>query len=211
MDVGNLVGAGENTLLTTIIQYDPMYANVDMNERDLVALMELNVDRRLDEEYRMERVRQIPLELGLPSDDGYPIAGTVHYTAQGVDPETGTLLIQGSFPNPAPHKLLPGLFVRVRTPFEELEDQLLVPEVALGSGQGGKYLLVVDEENVVQHHPVTLGSRLGTMRVIASGLEPDDWVIVNGLLRARPGAKVTPERTDLSVQPAADTEAGTGG
>jgi RND family efflux transporter MFP subunit len=201
VDPGNLVGYQDDTLLTTIVQYDPIYANFDLSEREVLRISESSADRR-SSAGRVERIRQIPLELGLSNEEGYSFKGTVHYTDLAIDPGTGTYLIRGIFPNPHPIQLLPGLFVRIRTPIRERENALLVTERALGSDQGGRYLYVVDADNVVQHRPVELGAVVDGMRVIESGLKADEWVIVEGVLRARPGAKVNPERKGESTRAA---------
>jgi RND family efflux transporter MFP subunit len=199
VDPGNLVGSGENTLLTTIVQYDPIYAYFDVSERELLRLADQVADRPGNEgtggdEDRLGRLRQIPLEIGRSNDEGFPFPGKVHYADSTVDPETGTLLMRGIFQNPEPVRLFPGVFVRGRMPYREREGALLVSERALGSDQGGRYVLVVDADNVVEHKSVEVGASVEGLRVIESGLEPDDWVVVNGVLRARPGAKVAPER-----------------
>jgi len=207
VDPGNLVGAGENTLLTTLVQYDPIYADFDASERQILAIGEETSDAA-DEKDRLARIRTIPLELGRTNDDGYPIHGNLYYTDLAVDPETGTFLMRGVFPNPQPLKLIPGLFVKVRMPYHAREDALLVPERAFGMDQGGDYLLVVGEGDVVAQHRVELGARIDGMRVVLSGVEADDRVIVEGLLRARPGAKVTPTPlgTASPAAASADTE-----
>jgi multidrug efflux pump subunit AcrA (membrane-fusion protein) len=166
VDPGNLVGYQDDTLLTTLIQYDPIYANFDLSEREVLRISESSTDRRSNAD-RVERIRQVPLELGLSNEEGYSFKGTVHYTDLAIDPGTGTYLIRGIFPNPHPIQLLPGLFVRIRTPIRERENALLV-----------------------------------TVRVIESGLKADEWVIVEGVLRARPGAKVSPQRKGESTQSA---------
>ena len=200
VDVGNLVGAGESTLLTTMVQYDPMYAYFDLSERELLALLDQTTERRTGED-RVRRLAEIPIEIGRANDTGYPHEGHMSYADQGVDPGTGTFLIRSVFPNPEPFHLVPGLFVRGRTPARERQDALLVSERALGADQSGRYLLVVDDEGVVHHRPVVVGSSVDGMRVIESGLEPHDWVIVDGLLRARPGAKVDPQRDGAKPAP----------
>jgi RND family efflux transporter MFP subunit len=201
VDVGNLVGAGESTLLTTMVQYDPMYAYFDLNEREVLALLDQTTERRTGED-RERRLAEIRIEIGRANDEGYPHVGQMSYADQGVDPGTGTFLIRGVFPNPEPFHLVPGLFVRGRTPARERQDALLVSERALGADQSGRYVLVVDEEGTVHHRPVVAGSSVDGMRVIESGLQPHDWVIVDGLLRARPGAKVDPQRGDAEPAPA---------
>ena len=102
----------------------------------------------------------------------------------------------------ADRALLPGMFVRMRiplTPGKSLD--FLVPEIALGSDQGGRYLLVVDKDDVVQQKPVQIGQKVGDLRAITSGLAPDDRVVISGLQKATPGAKVVPAETEITVQP----------
>jgi RND family efflux transporter MFP subunit len=201
VDPGNLVGAGERTLLTNVVRYDPIYAYFDLSERQLLALMN-STDRVRGDSGSPQRIRQVPVELGRANEEGYPMRGNLHYTDQGVDPETGTLLLRAIFPNPQPVLLLPGLFVRGRIPIREREGALLVGDRALGSDQSGSYLLVVGADNVAEYRSVEVGARVDGMRVIEKGLEPDDWVITNGILRARPGAKVNPQREGEQPAPA---------
>jgi len=102
----------------------------------------------------------------------------------------------------ADRAMLPGYFVRVRVPVDQVPNALLVPEVALGSDQGGRYLLVVNGDNVVEQRKVGPGQVVGDMRVIDSGLKPDDRVVVSGLIRAIPGEKVEPQLQTASAAPA---------
>jgi len=199
VDLGNLVGADEKTLLTTIVQYDPIYAYFDMNERDLLAILNIG-EQRADGDLRKRS--KTPVELGRANDEGYPFEGYVDFADQEVDATTGTFLMRGLFSNPDPIKLLPGLFVRLRIPLEIREGVLRVTDRAIGSGQGGSFLLVVDDEDVVQHRPVETGALVDGLRVIESGIDASEWVVVNGLLRARPGSKVAPQRE--GEPPAAD-------
>jgi membrane fusion protein (multidrug efflux system) len=155
-----------------------------------------------------------PLELGLANEEGYPHTGQLDYADPEVDASTGTVLLRGVFPNPHPVRLIPGLFVRVRLAVRQHEDALLVSERALGQDQSGSYVLVVGDDDVVEHRSVKLGAAREGMRVVRSGLEPDDRVILEGLLRARPGAKVTPQpggRAPGPVDVAAPEAPGDGG
>jgi RND family efflux transporter MFP subunit len=189
VDVGNLVGAGEFTLLTTIKQYDPIYAYFTLNERDLLTLMK---------QYRKEgpapKKWEPPVFLGLSNESGHPHEGKLDFTDLGVDSSTGTMLLRGVFPNPPPYNFVPGLFARVRFPVGKKDHALLVTERALGVDQLGDYLLVVNQDNVVEQQPVKLGISEDGMRVVTEGLKPDDWVVVDGVQRARPGTKVNPTR-----------------
>jgi membrane fusion protein (multidrug efflux system) len=187
VDVGNLVGNNEATLLATIVRYDPIYAYFTVSESDLFEFREM---RRRGErpDYRKE---DIPVGLGLAGEEGFPHEGKIQYADPALDPETGTITGRAVFPNPD-GMIVPGAFIRLRVPFEVGRDALLVPQRALGSDQAGRYVLVVDSEGIVEQRTVRPGSQVGEMLVIEQGLKPDDWVVVNGLQRARPGTKVKP-------------------
>jgi RND family efflux transporter MFP subunit len=202
VDVGNLVGEGEPTLLTAITRYDPMYVYFNLNERDLLKVLAMYRQtvqgKGLDTDTDPDVEADIPLFLGLANEEGYPHKGKYEFGESGVDPGTGTLQLRGVFPNPGKVPvLLPGLFTRLRMPIGEREDALLVTERAIGADQGGRYLLAVNSENVVEKRLIRMGQLVDGLRVIEEGLQPGDWIIVNGLQRARPGAKVDPERTDM--------------
>jgi multidrug efflux system membrane fusion protein len=115
---------------------------------------------------------------------------------------------RGEFPNPD-GKLVPGLFVRIRLPVGSPTPQLLVPDRAIATDQQGEYVLAVNDKNVVEYRPVELGTRVGDQRVVFDGIKLDDWIVVNGIQRARPGAPVKPQREAKQqevTQTAATTE-----
>jgi len=202
VDVGNLVGASEHTLLTTIRKSTPIYAYFSINERELLRVMKM----AREEGITADKPDKIPLELALANETGFPHNGHLDFADSTVDPGTGTVELRGIFPNPGPPFLLvPGLFVQVRMPIAERENALLVTERALGLDQGGRYLLVVKNENVVEQRHVKIGALRDGMRVIEDGLKPEDWVVVKGIQRAIPGAKVTPQQTRASA-PAKEAE-----
>ncbi len=185
VDVGNLVGAGERTLLTTVMQMDPMHVYFNISER---LLME-----RLGEVERAKRRRpETPFWVRLAHEEGYPHEGIIDYVDNTVDEATGTLEIRGVVPNDDA-LLFPGAFVRVRLSAGIRENAVLVSERALGTDLGGKYVLVVGGDNIVEQRPVTIGSLIDGMRVIEEGLTGDERYIVNGLQRARPGLPVNPK------------------
>jgi RND family efflux transporter MFP subunit len=132
------------------------------------------------------------VEVALQDETDYPHVGLIDYVAPSLNTQTGTLAVRGIFQNPK-HVLLPGYFVRVRVPSPTEEVSLLVPDVALGSDQGGRYVLVVNKDDVVEQRKVEIGPLVGTMRVIDKGITEDDRVVVAGLLRAIPGQKVDPQ------------------
>jgi RND family efflux transporter MFP subunit len=137
----------------------------------------------------------------LQTESGFPHKGNLDYVSPTLNQSTGTLAVRGILPNPD-RVLLPGFFVRVRVPFDEQVSALLVPDVALGSDQAGRYVLVVNGENVVEQRKVKTGPLEGDLRVIESGLKPDDRVVTAGLLRAIPGQKVDPQVKKIEASPA---------
>ncbi|MFT0858574.1 efflux RND transporter periplasmic adaptor subunit [Ancylobacter sp. G4_0304] len=188
-DVGQLVGHAEPTKLATLIQMNPIYAYFNLSENQV-----LRIKQTLAESGRtIEQVRDVEIDIGLQNEgDDYPHKGQLDYAAPQIDPSTGTLLARAVFENEK-LALLPGLFVRVRVPVQHMPDALLVDPTAIGSGQQGSYVLVVGKDNVVEQKIVTPGQLYGGLRVIESGLSADDKVIVGGIQRAVPGAKVDPE------------------
>ena len=200
VSLGELVGANGPTQLATIVQVEPIYVNFTISERDVLRVRaEI---RRLG--VTPEELKKVPVEVGLQSDAGYPHKGTLNYAAPSVNQATGTLAARAILPN-SDGVLLPGYFVRVRIAEDE-QKGLLVPDAALGSDQGGRYVLVVNGDNVVEQRKVEVGPRVGELRVIDSGLKPDDRVIVAGLLRTIPGQKVDPQLRTAAA-PAASTGA----
>jgi RND family efflux transporter MFP subunit len=189
VSIGDYVGANSQpTVLATIVQLDPIWVNFSVNERD-VLLIRAEMRRR---GLTPQDLKKVPIDVGLQTEQGYPHSGLLDYAAPTVDSSTGTLAVRGILQN-SDRALLPGLFVRVRVPIGTQDNALLVPDVALGSDQSGRYLLTVNKDNVVEQHTVQAGALDGTMRVIEKGIGPDDRVIVAGLLRAVPGQKVDPQ------------------
>ena len=189
VSVGQFVGGGgAPTVLATMVQVDPIYVTYNISERDVQRLREVMAKRGMNRDDLM----QVPVEVGLQSETGYPHKGHFNYAAPMLNASTGTLAARAIFDN-KDRALLPGYFVRVRIPVVDQADALLVPDSALGSDQGGRYLLVVNKDNVVEHRNVTIGPLIEGMRVIDDGLKADDSVVVAGVLRAIPGQKVDPQ------------------
>jgi len=189
---GNLVGAGKPTALANITRMDPIYAYFTLNERDLMRLM----GRASEKGQTPYKERALPVFAGITGEEGYLLEGRFDFASTGLDPNTGTILLRAVFNNPPSssgvHNLVPGMFLRLRLPIDVREKALLVSERALGVDQGGRYLLVVNDKDIVEQRPVKVGAVVNGMRVIEEGLKADDWVVVSGIQRARPGAKVTP-------------------
>ena len=201
-DPGNLVGAGEQTLLAEVNQIEPVYVYFTINERALLPIMEKRNRPAPGEE--AQRGTQ-PLFLGLATDEGYPHEGYLDFAAITLNPDTGTLQLRGVFKNPD-RKLLPGLFAKIRAPVGEDKNAQLVPQEAVGYDQQGEYVMVVDQDDTVERRSVEQGPLSDGMRAITKGLEGDEQVIVKGLLRAIPGRKVTPETEQASASAAAPSK-----
>jgi RND family efflux transporter MFP subunit len=187
VDVGNLVGTGEPTLLATVRQIDPIYAYFDVSERLIAqSLADRGGHKRPTSE------DNIPITLVL-KETGLEIDGRIDAIDNTVDPATGTMQVRGIFPNPDA-LVLPGFFVHVRLPGETIEDALLVEETALGTDLGGRYLMIVGDDNIVEKRYVEPGPlEADMMRVLLDGLEPGERYVSKGLQRARPGLPVTPK------------------
>jgi RND family efflux transporter MFP subunit len=193
ISVGAFVGGTATpTLLATTVQLDPIYVNFSISEQDVLRLRAEMTRRGLTR----EDLKRVPVEVGLQTEAGYPHAGTFDYASPIVNSQTGTLAVRAIFQN-TDRVLLPGYFVRVRIPVEEGES-FLVPDVALGSDQAGRYLLVVNAADVVERRDIKVGPLFEDMRVIDAGLAAQDQVVIAGVLRALPGQKVDPQ-----IRPAA--------
>ncbi len=189
VSVGQYVGGTATpTVLASIVQRDPIYVNFNISERDVLRIRADIARRGLTQ----NDIRKIVVEVGLQTESGYPHQGTVDYASPTVNSSTGTLAVRAILQN-ANNLLLPGYFVRVRVPLGPAQDALLVPDVALGSDQGGRYVLIVNQDNVVEQRKVEIGALVDGMRVIAKGITASDRVVVSGILRAIPGNKVDPQ------------------
>jgi RND family efflux transporter MFP subunit len=187
VSVGALVGT-QPTKLATIVKMQPMYVTFNVSEQEVIRIRA----RLAKSGPPAAALQTIPVEIGLQGETGYPHRGHMDYVAPTVDPSTGTLAARGVLEN-TDFALLPGYFARVRVPVQTNVQALLVPDAALGADQGGRYVLVVGAGHVVAEKHVTTGPLQGTLRVIESGLGPDDLVVVDGLQRAVPGQAVEPE------------------
>jgi RND family efflux transporter MFP subunit len=188
VSVGELVGGDHTSELATIVQLDPIWVWFNLSERDVQRVRAQMAQQGVTV---ADLINKVPIEVGLQTETGYPHRGVLDYSSLDVNQSTGTLQVRGIFAN-ANRALLPGYFVRVRVPLRP-EKALLVPEVAVGSDQAGRYVLVVNGDGIVEQRRVQLGQTTGEMRVIDSGLKPDERVVVSGILDAVPGQKVDPQ------------------
>jgi RND family efflux transporter MFP subunit len=201
VSMGQLVGAGSPTTLATIVQIEPIYANFYVSEADVQSIR-ANMQARA---ITPEELKKIPVEIGLQTEEGYPHKGTLDYAAPSLTSATGTLLVRGIFENPT-RALLPGYFVRVRVPRGKDPDALLVPDRVVGSDQAGRYVFVANKDNVVEQRKVVLGQQVGDLRVIETGLSPDDRVVISRLMTVVPEQKIEPVMKTISA-PAPDVGA----
>ena len=201
ISVGELVGNSAATKLATIIQLDPIYVEFNVSEQDVLKIRANLANRRLT----VEELSKVPLDIGLMNEDGYPHKGFLNYVSPEIDAQTGTVLVRGLFANPN-RDLLPGFFARIRMPLG-LGDKpvLLIPNRVVGEDQAGKYVLVVDKDNVVQQRRITEGQLLpGSLRAVTQGLNADDRVVLTTSGRAIPGGKVVPKETTIAAPPPGD-------
>jgi RND family efflux transporter MFP subunit len=201
VSVGGLVGYGGPTKLATIIQLDPIYTTFTVSEQQVLRIKEAIAKRGI----KPGDIDNVPVEIGLMTEEGYPHVGKLDYVAPNIDPSTGTLTARGVMQNPD-HLLLPGMFVRIRIPLAVQEaNQLLVPDQAIGADQSGSYVLVVDKDNAVSQKAVQTGQHVGKLRVITSGLTADDMVVISANQKAIPGNKVVPQVMTITAESAPAT------
>jgi RND family efflux transporter MFP subunit len=186
VDPGNLVGPNANTKLATLDQLEPIYVYFNLNERDALQAAATMRQRGLD-----PRSGKAPVLVGLQNQEGYPQEGTLDFVDIGVSTSSGTVQLRATFNN-KDRALIPGAFARVRIPLGEPQPMLVVPASAIGNDQEGDYVLVAEANDVAARRTVVKGPLLKNRCAIRSGLAAADRVIVNGLVNARPGAKVTP-------------------
>jgi RND family efflux transporter MFP subunit len=225
IDPGNLVGYGEQTLLTSVNRMEPIHVFFNAPEwvvlrmlralaeviegEDDSSMMETIVEDEgeLDETAVQAQKQVVKVLVGTAADeDRFPFEGYIDFIGNTVDPSTGTIELRALFEN-EDLLLFPGLFVRVRVLALEAEDALLVDERAIGTDLGGKYMYLVGENDIVERVYVTVGQPQpdGTI-VVEEGLDPDATYISNGLLRARPGLPVTPMTEEEVAQRQAGIE-----
>ena len=204
---GNLVtggASGNTTLLATIVSTDPIYFDFTFDEASYLHYERLGKDGS----DVASRRGGVEVALKLIDESGFPHKGRMDFVNNVINTSTGTILARAVFDNPN-GVFTPGMFARIRVPASSHYEALLVPDAAIGTEQTRKYVFVVGADNKVSERYVTLGQTTpDNLRVIKSGLKPDDRVIVNGLMRARAGIKVTPQ--EKGVKPAAPAKAAPG-
>jgi RND family efflux transporter MFP subunit len=192
---GNLVngGGGDATLLTFIVSTDPVYVYVDADERSA-----LKYRRQAQQEGRGSlEDEKTPVQLAVADEVNFPHQGYLDYVSPREDTATGTVTLRGVFPN-QDELLSPGFFARMRVRGSAPYLAILVPDRAIGTDQAQRFVWVVNQDNQVEYRKVELGAHIGQSRVITQGLKPEEWTVIEGIQRIKPGAKVNPERISLT-------------
>jgi len=194
---GNYVSgvSGATTLLTTLVSVNPVYVYADVDEDTLLKFNRLAQAKKLE----TNDTGSIPVELQLADEQGFPHRGHIESFDNRLDPNTGSILLRAVFPNDD-GRIVPGLFARIRVPLSDRHFALLVSERAVGTDQAQKYVLTLTGTNTVAYQAVTLGPVIDGKRIIRSGVEAGEKIVVNGLARVRPGMVVTPKE-DVAEAP----------
>ncbi len=183
--VGNLVGAGANTpALTTVVSVSPVYVNFEVDEQTYIRYAANGAAGN-------SGISHLPVSIGLVNEQGYPHQGRIKSFDNRLDTASGTMRVRAEFDNDN-GLLTPGMFARVRTGGSAAETVVLIDDKAVGTDQDKKYVMVVNSDNKVNYRPVSLGPMVDGMRIVRSGLNKDERIVVNGLQRIRPNDVVTP-------------------
>ncbi|WP_419785185.1 efflux RND transporter periplasmic adaptor subunit [Pseudodesulfovibrio sp.] len=191
VDVGNLVGQGENTLLATVSSVDPVYVTFNITEADYLRA------RRSRSEANAE-THDAELKLILADGEEYPHNGKFDMVDRAVDPRTGTLGIRVEFPNPE-GLLRPGQYAKVRLLVEKVKDAVVIPSRAVIDTQGMKSVFKVEEDGKVVNQPLTLGFEQNSLDVVRDGLKPGDMIIVDGIRQVRNGMTIKPVVVPMQI------------
>lgn len=193
---GNYItgGSGSGTLLTTIVSIDPIYFYFDVSEADFLKYARLDALG----ERKSSRDTPNPVELGLQDDKSFPYRGKMNFVDNRIDPNTGSLRGRAIFDNPN-QLFQPGLFARIRLIGSGEYKAVMLPDAAIATDQSNRFVFTVSDDGTVSAKNVTLGPIIDGLRVIRSGVAANDWVVVNGVQRARVGIKVKPERVTIEA------------
>lgn len=189
--LGNVVSAGAGSPpLTTVVSVSPIYAEFDADEQTYLQYI-----RRVRNEGR------VPVDLGLADEEGYSRTGVIQSVDNRVDTNSGTIRVRARFDN-SDGSLIPGLYARVKVISGDAYSALLISDTAIGTDQDKRYVYVVGSDNQIAYREIKVGDAHGNLRIVKSGVQPGDRIVVSGTQRVRPGAKVSPH-----IVPMIDTEA----
>jgi len=193
---GNYISgmAGNATLLTTVVSVDPIHVYADVDENSLLRFNALARAGKLTSNSN----GQIPVELQLGDDAGFPHRGFIESFDNKLDPQSGSILLRAQFPNPN-GQIVPGLFARIRLPASEKKPAVLIEESAIGTDQAQKFVLTLTESNTVAYRPVKLGPQVEGKRLVREGLHAGEQVVQNLVMaRVRPGMPVQPQQQSVA-------------
>ena len=190
VDEGNLVGRGDATLLATVSLSNPLLVDFNVSEIEFLKLS------KPDE--ASKRSGDLRFELILSDNTTHSSFGTFKVVDRTVDPQTGTMKVEASFPNPGSY-LRPGQFARLRVAVTERENAILVPQRAVQELQGAKTVMVVDSQNKVQLRTIRVGEKADDYLIVLEGLSAGEKVIVEGMQKARPGSEVKPSNATVAI------------
>jgi membrane fusion protein, multidrug efflux system len=183
--VGNLVGSGPNApVLTTVVSVSPVYIEFEIDEQTFLKYAANGASGN-------SGIDKIPVSMGLASEDGYPRQGHLESLDNQLDISSGTLRVRAAFDNPT-GDLTPGLYAKVRTGGSAAKSSILVDDRAVGTDQDKKYVIVIDANNKASYRTVTLGPVVNGLRVIRTGLQKGERIVIDGLQRVRPNSVVAP-------------------
>jgi len=198
---GNLVAAGPGApVLTTLVSVSPIYASFDADEQVVArALRGLQGLQKTASTNTPAQLEKIPVQMGTAATADTPFTGHLQLVDNQVDAKSGTVRVRAVFDN-ADGSLIPGQFARLRMGQVKSSAALLVNERAVGTDQNKKYVMVVGDDNKATYREVTLGANVNGLRIVTTGLKPQERVVVNGLQRIRPGALVAPQAVGMEVK-----------
>jgi RND family efflux transporter MFP subunit len=189
---GNLISEGSGgTLLTTIVQFDPVYFYFDVDEQSFLNYQRSRTGKALAQNYQT-------VFIALSDETDFPHEGKLDFLGNQIDPATGTIRVRATMPN-ADGFITPGLFGRVKLQTKPPYEALVIPDEAIVLDQTRHLVMTVKDDGVVEPKAIEVGPRIGKLRVITSGITENDNIIVNGLMRARPGGKVAPTTVPIDV------------
>jgi RND family efflux transporter MFP subunit len=194
--VGNLIVGGDTSssgVLTNVVSVDPVYVYFNVEEQGLLAYQEMIREGKVP--YTQEG--KAPVEMQLANENGFPRKGFVDFVDNRVDPSTGTIRVRGVFPN-KDGLLRPGLFAQIRIASSPKYKAVLISDLAVGYDQGEPIVYVVGADNIAATKPVKLGALSEGLRIVETGVSPDDRVVVNGIVHLRPGTKVAPQEGNMA-------------
>ncbi len=191
VDEGNLVGRNDATLLATVSASDPLLVDFSVSEIEYLKLT--------DPQTVGHHASNLRFDLLLSDESIHPYQGTFRVLDRTVDPTTGTLKVEATFPNPGSY-LRPGQFARLRVAVAEKENAILVPQRAVQEMQGAKTVMVVDAQNTVSVRTIKIGDKADKEVVVLDGLNPGERVIVEGMQKVRPGSQVNPSTADQTTK-----------